>query len=297
MPPLRPQAPQAADERSEIDALLARSGTKLDKAALSECFEDRPYTLLRRQRAMLFRVDQQSRQQAAQRVVGVVQVGDTQRSIAAFRRLCQLRAQSRVFHRRRKLGEQCADLAVLLEADVGATLIFLCRQAEHHGKQPHRSLREGGTFLSDAHCKFLHAQTENGSDFGSHAISAERCSASTRLCTERQYQPENALTGSMLRPSSYSRAAEIQIAAPLRLAKISHQCSALGSAFNPLACSQMPIASARGIMPPGRAGSVPAQSGSIAQARSSNGSPRWDISQSRMARISPLSSTRKFPVR
>jgi hypothetical protein len=64
MPPLKPQAPQAADRRNEIGALLARSGTKLDKAALSQCVEDRPYTLLRVKRAMLFRVDQQARQQA-----------------------------------------------------------------------------------------------------------------------------------------------------------------------------------------------------------------------------------------
>jgi hypothetical protein len=43
------------------------------------------------------------------------------------------------------------------------------------------------------------------------------------LWKARQYQPENALIGSVLRPSAYSRAAEIQIAAPFRLAKISHQ--------------------------------------------------------------------------
>src|SRR5690349_8196136 len=101
MPPLRPQAPQAADRRSEIGALLARSGTKLDKAALSECFEDRPYTLLRVARAMIFRVDQQSRQQTAKRVVGSVQVGDAQRGVALCRRLRQLRAQCRVFDLRR----------------------------------------------------------------------------------------------------------------------------------------------------------------------------------------------------
>jgi len=36
-----------------------------------------------------------------------------------------------------------------------------------------------------------------------------------------------------LRPSPYSRAAEIQMASPFRLAKISHQNKARGSAFNP----------------------------------------------------------------
>src|SRR5579864_230829 len=298
MPPLKPHAPQAAERRSEIGALLARSGTKLDKTALSQCFEDRPYALLRRQRAMLFRVDQKSRQQIAQLVVGAVQVGYAQRGIFLCRRVHQLSAQLRIADRRCELGEQSANFAVLGIADVGTALILFGRQAEHRCKQAYGSLRECSTFLGDAEREFLHAQAENGSDFGFHApISAARRSARTRLWKERQYQPENALIGSMLRPSSYSRAAEIQIAAPLRLAKISHQCSAAGSACRLLRSAQMRIASARGSMPPGRAGSAPAQSGSMAQARSSNGSPRWDISQSRMARISPLSSTRKLPVR
>src|ERR1700757_2234629 len=109
MPPLVPHAPHMAESRTAMGERVRMSGTKLDKAALSQCFEDRPYTLLRVQRTMLFRVDLQTRQQTSQCIVAVVQIRNSQRRIAGSRRSDQFLAQGQVRYRRCKLGEEGAN--------------------------------------------------------------------------------------------------------------------------------------------------------------------------------------------
>src|SRR5258706_6642851 len=160
--------------------------------------------------------------------------------------------QRRVLDGGRQFRKQRANFLVLVRAQVGAPLIFVCHQRQHHADKANLALREG---LADQgrNCR---AQTLDGEvqdlvAFGVHAPTIEpRRSASTLLWKARQYQPEKALIGSTLRPSEYSRAAEIQIAAPLRLAKISHHRSALGSAFKSLAVSQAESALPRSLIPP-----------------------------------------------
>ena len=130
--------------------------------------------------------------------------------------------QRRIADFGRKRAEQRPHVAVLGEADVRAAVIFLRRQVQHHADEPDGAGRERRALFADAAGDPLHGKAQDGSDFGAHASTPNR-SASTLLWKARQNQPEKALMGSMLRPSAYSRAAEIQIAAPFRLAKISHQ--------------------------------------------------------------------------
>src|SRR3569832_1248536 len=297
MPPPSPENAHATDRRNAAgdDCGLVGSGTEGDKAAGSQCFQHRPYTRLRVLRAMVLGVDLRVGEQTPQRIVLLVQHRDAQRLVLRPRRLIQPRLQRRVLHTACNLAEQLADILVLRVPDIRPALILRGRQGQHHADEAHLPLRERRAVLGDAAHQARQAELQDGRDFGAHAAPPSFW-ASTMLWNASVYQPLNALIGSVLRPSAYSRAAEIQIAAPFRLAKISHQWSAFGSAFSPLAFSQIASASSRGSIPP-TIGAPPDHKGSIAQPRSSSGSPRCDISQSRIARISPFASYRKFPVR
>src|SRR5207248_1217266 len=147
--------------------------------------------------------------------------------------------QRRILDARRKLREQRPHVGIFTHADFGRTVIFLRREYHHHRKQRCTALRVA---LRQQRRQRAHqlrgGNAQNLIDFRVHPSVPNR-SASTWLWKARQYQPEKALTASLLRPSEYSRAAEIQIARPLRLAKISHQWSARGSAFRPLSLSQI----------------------------------------------------------
>src|SRR5262249_21224052 len=159
--------------------------------------------------------------------------------------------------------KQVAYGAILVRAKVGAAFILVGDEHQHEVDEANLSLRERASECwRDLTGEPLHGKAENLVSFRIHAA-APNLSASTLLWKARQNQPEKALIGSTFRPSAYSRAAEIQIAEPLRLAKISHQWSAALSAFSPLALSQVSIASSRSSMPPGRLISPLAHKGSI----------------------------------
>src|SRR6185312_15815902 len=209
---------------------------------------------------------------------------DPQRIFACCCRRFEIPAQIRIRDLWPQQFEQCAYVYVLRDADVGGAVIFLRRHEHQRGHDLRHALPIlrgdlrgvfGGKFQPREHQYLI--------GFGLHA--APRRSARILLWKVRQYQPENAFTGSVLRPSAYSRAAEIQMASPLRLAKISHQARAAVSSRMPLSFCQMESASSRGMVPAGREGSPWLHNGSMAQPKSSSGFPRCAISQSRIARM------------
>src|SRR4029453_7635242 len=127
--------------------------------------------------------------------------------------------------------------------------------------------------------------------------SLPKVSSAARSCALVSHQPENPSTGAVFAPAWCSWLPEIQIAWPFTLEKSSHQRSATGSARRPLASSQIAIARCLVASPPPRSSRAQHHTRLRRQARSSSGAPRCAISQSRIPRIAPSLSYRKFPVR